>query len=100
MMLTELTVAPSVTAFCSTDSPLASRPYCSTGSVYWICSGMLLAAAGDPGGVIQRAGLDVHVEPGDPECGDHLLIVGRDRLYVRARVGDLGAAMVGAVSAE
>ena len=45
MMLTEVTVAPSATAFCSTASPFGSRPYCSTGIVYWICSGMPLAAA-------------------------------------------------------
>ena len=59
-----------------------------------------LVAAGDPGGVVQRTGLDVHVEPGDPERLDHLLVVGRDRLHVRARVGDFGAAVVGAVPAE
>ena len=38
-------MAPSLTAFCSTASPLGSRPYCSTGIVYWICSGMPWLAA-------------------------------------------------------
>ena len=41
MMFTEVTVAPSVTAFCSTASPLESEPGTARpGSVYWICSGM------------------------------------------------------------
>jgi hypothetical protein len=45
MTLTDVTVAPSATAFWSTASPFGSSPYCSTGIVYWICSGMPLAAA-------------------------------------------------------
>ena len=44
-MLTEVTVALLATAFCRTASPFGSSPYCSTGSVYWICSGIPLAAA-------------------------------------------------------
>ena len=59
-----------------------------------------LVAPGDAGGVVQRVGLDVEVQSGDPERGDHLLVVPGDRADAGARVGDLGAAVVGAVAAE
>ncbi len=58
------------------------------------------AAAGDARLVVLRLGLDVHVQPGNAVGGDHRLVGLGDLADAGAGVGDLGAALVGAVAAE
>ena len=103
---------PSATALLRMARQLAGRPQGSTPSVNVMPDpvvgpgGPVLeqpergAAPRDPGLVVQRVGLHVHVEAGHPVGGDHGLVGPGDRGHAPARVGDLGAVLVGAVPAE